>query len=434
MTPRPLRILQLCRNERKASFDRRTLRECCTDIQVTTKGVDTARMLAAPGAILPDVIVCDQQLEDIDGNRFCAILNLHPALCRIPVLLLLPNETALIDLKAHGTDAAALLTRPFTVQALRDHVLALAAMQPPEESPGGTDTGRFSAALATCGALLRHPETSGDFARVGMECLEQEQWTGAIHAFGRALDMGGPDGDVLLGLSHAWRRRGSEEKFLAFLAQAGDAFVLRQSWEKARSATKLLLDNDPAARNPFLSRAQRLLKRGNTIQAAQVILQCLEVTPGKDICERIAQTCSAMGHPEQALEILRKALESRLGDFGRQLVAAIAARLKDIVRENEIHRWKSSLERLANPAQPEPALRRKGTGLAPEPPPDENGSALLVPPWEGTPRPYTTPADFAASEGAPPSSTGIQGLGDLMAVFRCTWKLMAGKDPGTTTG
>jgi DNA-binding response OmpR family regulator len=83
------------------------------------EGLNTAR------AALPEVIVLDEELPDLDGPSVCGILRAQPSTREIPIILLAVSAKAL-SRTAHRSDAPQSLTRTRAADALRHHLL-----QPP---------------------------------------------------------------------------------------------------------------------------------------------------------------------------------------------------------------------------------------------------------------------------------------------------------------
>lgn len=352
--PQPLHILLLCESEAMAALDRRALREAGADrVECITSGVAAARMLAgldpAPPSFQPDVAVCSQRLSDMDGEQFCAILRLHPLLLDLPILLILPNDSEVEQLKTLGCGASALLARPYSISLLKSHLDSLAAsrasLEQLDKAGRLADTKDFDNALATYGILLkpvRHPE---DFFRVGMQCLEQHKWNNAINAFQRALRGALIQGKAELGMAAAWRGKGDMGRYRHYLAQAASTFVRARQWNRARAVYARLLQEDPSARSPFLSEAMQCMRSGDYDKAADILAQGYEVTPRQQISEKIAQMCLAAEEPQSMLQNMETSLERSLGADAEALAVEVRCTLDGLVKEAEAKRLEDAAER-----------------------------------------------------------------------------------------
>ncbi len=362
MTSRsPLSVLLLSESESLAALDRRALRDAgVTRIRVLTSGSQAARILAglSPDSqdFQPDIIVCSQKLADMDGEQFCAILRLHPRLLATPVLLILPNDSEVEQLRTLGCGASALLGRPYSVTALRDQLATLAAslarMTQLQQAARYTDTRAFDAALSTYGILLKPVRQPEDYFRVGMQCLQQHRWNNALNAFQRALRNAQIKGEAELGMAAAWKGKGDLSRFRFWLARAADTFVRAQRWHRARAAYARLLQDDPSARSPFLSQARQLMLQGRYEEAADTLAQGFAVTPRGQVCEKIAQTCLSADEPERMLRDLEASLEHVMGAQGNRLSDDIRDSLDSLAREQEAHRRQAAAERQRKAARP----------------------------------------------------------------------------------
>ena len=227
-------VLLLSESEALAALDRRALRDAgVARIRVMTSGIQAARILAGLATdsqgFQPDIIVCGQKLADMDGEQFCAILRLHPRLLAVPILLILPNDSEVEQLRTLGCGASALLGRPYSVTSLKEQLVTLAASQPRltqlQQAARYTDTKAFDAAVATYGILLKPVRQPEDYFRVGMQCLQQNRWNNAINAFQRALRNAQIKGEAELGMAVAWKGKGDLSRFRAWLAKAAATFV-----------------------------------------------------------------------------------------------------------------------------------------------------------------------------------------------------------------
>lgn len=355
MTSRsPLSVLLLSESEQLAALDRRALRDAgVARIRLLTSGIQAARILAglAPDNqdFQPDIIVCGQKLADMDGEQFCAILRLHPRLLAMPVLLILPNDSEVEQLRTLGCGASALLGRPYSVAALRDQLVTLAASQPHlmqlQQAARYADTRAFDEALSTYGILLKPVRQPEDYFRVGMQCLQQNRWNNAINAFQRALRNAQIKGEAELGMAVAWKGKGDLSRFRFWLARAADTFVRARRWHRARAVYARLLQDDPSAKSPFLSQARQLMRQGLYDEAADTLAQGFEVTPRCQVSDKIAQTCLTADEPERMLHALEASLGRVMGAQGNRLSDEIRESLDALAREQEARRRQSAVER-----------------------------------------------------------------------------------------
>ncbi len=347
----PVRVLLLSESEAFAGFDKRALREAgVQDVQCLTSGVAAARALAkacAKDSPLP-VVISSHKLSDMDGERFCAIVRLHPLLRTLPVLLILSSKSEAEQLKMLGCGASALLWRPYSIDALTARLVFLEAARRGEirrDKTEGGDTRDFDDALATCGMLLKPVRQPEDFFQAGMRCLRQEQWSSAISAFQHAMRGDLAPGKAELGMALAWKGRGDQVRYRQYLADAAAIFVQAQQWQRARAACMQLFQADAAAKNPFLALAIQHLGQGDHDGAAEILSQGLEVTPRAQVSERIALFCMAADDPQALLHALTAGLEKRLGAQAHHIGDEIREALHALAQERETRKRKESAEK-----------------------------------------------------------------------------------------
>ena len=352
--PRQIHVLLLSESESMAALDRRALREVGADrIEGLTSGVAAARILAgldeAPPAFQPDVVVCSQRLSDMEGEQFCAILRLHPMLLDMPVLLVLPHDSEVEQLRTLGCGASALLARPYSIDQLKAHLDFLVATRPIlddlDKASQLTSTRAFDDALATYGILLKPIRQPDDYFRVGMQCLEQRKWNSAINAFQRAMRGALIQGKAELGMAAAWKGKGDMVRYKYYLSQAAATFVRARQWNRARAVYGRMLQEDPNARSPFLSEALQQMRQGNYDQAAGILAQGYEVTPRQQITERMAQICLAADTSAEMLANMEACLEQALGADAEALSAEIRTTLENLAIEAESKKLEDAAER-----------------------------------------------------------------------------------------
>ena len=95
---------------------------------------------------LPDLIVCDVVMPDVDGYGICESVRSHPVLCHTPVLLISGIVNGAVLDRAARVRSSAVLRKPFTADDLTrkvDELLAARSVAPAEPEafePRGTDS------------------------------------------------------------------------------------------------------------------------------------------------------------------------------------------------------------------------------------------------------------------------------------------------------
>jgi CheY-like chemotaxis protein/predicted regulator of Ras-like GTPase activity (Roadblock/LC7/MglB family) len=116
-----------------------------------TKGLEVIAASSGAEAIerldssLPDLIVCDVVMPDVDGYGICESVRSHPVLCHTPVLLISGIVNGAVLDRAARVRSSAVLRKPFTADDLTrkvNELLAARSVAPAEPEvfePRGTD-------------------------------------------------------------------------------------------------------------------------------------------------------------------------------------------------------------------------------------------------------------------------------------------------------
>lgn len=463
-------VMLLCASDDYAAIEKRALRDAgVKDVRLFTSGAQAARILAglekSPDDFRPDIIICAQKLADMDGEQFCAIIRLHPLLLALPILLILPSGNEAEQLRTLGCGASGLLGRPYTVDELLDQLSALSSarmrLEKLEQAARHADTRAFDEAVATYGSLLKPARQPEDFFRVGMRCLQESKWNNALNAFQRALRSAQIKGEAELGMACAWRGKGDQRRFRAWLARAADTFVQARRWHTARVSFARLLQDDPGARNPYLKHAKQLIGSGQMDEAAEMLAQGFEVSPRLQFRNKLVQTCLAHDEPKAMLDALESSLEKIMGSKGNGLADAVRANLDILVYEQREQRRLASLDRQWHMSRKLSEMRRDADapGQIQAPEQDVTVPSSPVPSEVPAPPPLTlaksdaqttfrdrgaahmTPADITDSadredeevragerlseiEATSGLFAGSPRLNELLSVIKLTWKLM----------
>jgi len=104
------------------------------DIEIITAN-DAPTALHQLQALLPDVVVADAALPEIDGFQLCHRIRETAALRHIPVVLLTSNFAAYDSVKGERVGVTSYLSKPFEMEALRQLIQQLLAATSPRAAP-----------------------------------------------------------------------------------------------------------------------------------------------------------------------------------------------------------------------------------------------------------------------------------------------------------
>ncbi len=441
-------VLLLSQDAALSSIDRHSLRQIgVAEITCMTSGAEAARWLADENNLPVSgktVVVCNETLADMSGEKFCGILRLHPRLLALPVLLILSNDGELEQLKALGCGASAMLVRPYSLNVLRQALRALnqtdaaARLKRGDEMAGTRD---FDKALETYAGVLQQTYSAEDHLKAGMRCLHERKWNNALQAFQKALTSETIRAEAELGMAVAWRGKGDERQFCHWLACATKTFIRARNWQRARTTYARLMQADPEAHDPYFSQARRLIRRRRYSDAAETLAERLQISIERGICEEFAKICLAADAPDVMLELLLEMLESVLGEGSLPVRAELRAAYEDEKRRLELFRQQAARERQAALSRRiTPPAAPAGEQAQETPSPQTEASASLAA-KDGGKAGGKPPADSMNADDAPnalhaiapltPAEMGIapmpdassSRLYDLLAVVRHTWRL-----------
>ena len=109
-----------------------------------TKGLEVIAASSGAEAIerldssLPDLIVCDVVMPDVDGYGICESVRAHPVLCHTPVLLISGIVNGAVLDRAARVRSSAVLRKPFTADDLTrkvDELLSARSVAPAAPDP-----------------------------------------------------------------------------------------------------------------------------------------------------------------------------------------------------------------------------------------------------------------------------------------------------------
>lgn len=212
-------VLLLARHEDHAAVDRQSLRRMgLRAIRIMTSGVEAVRVLSGKQQLaddlpFPDLVLCDEQLSDMSGQEFLALLRSHPRLATFPVIMSLVHDTPAIRRELGELASSGVLVRPYSGDAFLNQLARAAAMHPPKKNPShwfadAAQTGAFELALSRFTLSRRvSDQAAGQWFRQGLLAMRQEQWEDASVAFQQALKEQAGHADAMKGLTLALRKR-----------------------------------------------------------------------------------------------------------------------------------------------------------------------------------------------------------------------------------
>ena len=115
------------------------------EVLSASSGVDAMERI---GSAMPDIVVCDVVMPDVDGYRICEFVRTHPSLSETPVLLISGIVNSAVLERAAQVRSSAVLRKPFTADDLARKVDELLAARSRSAAPAGLPAGESDEMVA----------------------------------------------------------------------------------------------------------------------------------------------------------------------------------------------------------------------------------------------------------------------------------------------
>jgi CheY-like chemotaxis protein len=131
-------------------------------------------------AHMPDVILLDLRLPDLDGYAVCRLLRQKPQTQRIPVVIITASDDPALNRHAYAAGAQACLPKPFRKEALVTAIEAVLAGRGRSTSPSGRGKGRSPSGEPKGRAMAW--ETRGPYRGflIWVKQLDATRWAAAV--------------------------------------------------------------------------------------------------------------------------------------------------------------------------------------------------------------------------------------------------------------
>lgn len=302
-----IQILLLARNEDFAAIDRQTLRTIhIKNIQFMESGIKAASNLANKflhQQKQPDCIICHEQLKDMTGEAFINILQLHPTLSRIPIVMTVPSNTPENQQATYAT-----LQRPYSPTRLLQtiHTAKNKVMAVPETT--STSTVAFESALDYLQQEKKDTKNTlyEDAYKKGLQAIRNKDWDEAIHQLTFIVTRQPEHTNALLLLATAWKGKGNQKKYTNNLRILLHCYVTSHQWKQAQTINNSLIKSMGKNFNPLYNEAYEFLCLGNISNAAQAII--FGYTPSQDVLmyEKLSLGCLATSDPQDTAKKLQE--------------------------------------------------------------------------------------------------------------------------------
>ncbi len=350
-------VLIVGNRESHARTDRKCLRSLGAGrAAMLASGAEAAKLAAGSP---PRLLVCDESLDDMQALEFIRLLRLHPDLQELPVLMLSQDNTREAVLQAMQAGCSDYLLRPYSLAGFSRKVRA--ALEgglrhgDPDTEPS---VEAFEAELLR---LTSEPEPEEDpLERVlqdAVSLLRSKDFKKARERFRQALEFEPDNPTAHHGLGRCWLAMGHPEQARESLRTAADSYMRKGMHLRAKAVFEELRKRDPDAKDPLSSSVEGLLRNGEVVAAAQLVLGAHnEQQLPENFMQHVSRACHLTKDPMGTARRLCDALEEQGG-----LAPATAMRGKLLAsmanKERSRRTYEAIAERKENTLEPTSNLR-----------------------------------------------------------------------------
>ena len=276
------------------------------------------------------VVLCDEELSDMSGLEFLALVRLHPRLAALPVIALSRDNTLEAVLQAMDAGCAGYLIRPYSLRSFTRNMRRVMGPLPGREwAPGHGEEQEegqaFRQALEALVPQPPEPDPAGELCARGEAHLAGGRLDEAVACFGKAAQADPLAAAAHQGLARAWKAKGRPDLHRRALRDASVAMLGAGRREDARKAVAGLRKAAPDAQNPVLDAAGDMVRRNEYVPAARLYAQALGLRePEEHILSHVARNCHFTSDPIHSARAMSQELAAT-GHFAE--APAIYARI-----------------------------------------------------------------------------------------------------------
>jgi DNA-binding NarL/FixJ family response regulator len=300
--------------------------------QRLTLGASFASGLEAFGYLCSnpcDIILCDNNIGDMDSRSFLRLLKKNATLKQIPVVMVTAENDRNAVLDAIAAGCAGYILRPYSVDTFERHVgtaLKLTTFTEIEEQQISDAKqllamGRYDDAIEEFEEILALHDEAQQYYDMGCRYLLRQKFGKAIVSFNKAIKINELFAEAYQGLAEAFRGKGDMEGYERYLKKAADTYAQFDRLEEVKELFIEILKVDSTAVNPFNTLGVRLRRNGDLQGAVRAYQQALEISPGdENIYFNLSKAYYLLEERDKGMEALVTALRINGGfDEARDL-------------------------------------------------------------------------------------------------------------------
>jgi len=300
--------------------------------QRLTLGASFASGLEAFGYLCSnpcDIILCDNNIGDMDSRSFLRLLKKNATLKQIPVVMVTAENDRNAVLDAIAAGCAGYILRPYSVDTFERHVgtaLKLTTFTEIEEQQISDAKqllamGRYDDAIEEFEEIIALHDEAQQYYDMGCRYLLRQKFGKAIVSFNKAIKINELFAEAYQGLAEAFRGKGDMDGYERYLKKAADTYAQFDRLEEVKELFIEILKVDSTAINPFNTLGVRLRRNGDLQGAVRAYQQALEISPGdENIYFNLSKAYYLLEERDKGMEALVTALRINGGfDEARDL-------------------------------------------------------------------------------------------------------------------
>ena len=266
-----------------------------------------------------DLILCDSDLQDMEGLQFLQQIRCQTEICSLPVIMVTPENRRNKVLDAIAAGCNGYVLRPYSEKTFERHINAARQVEQIyeieneqlAEAKDLVSRGEFDEGLELYSDLVAMEDEAQKYYDLGCQHLVDQKYGKAIIAFKRAIKINELFAEAYSGMANAYKGKGDIESYKQYLKKAADIHAQFDRLEKTKELFIEILKHDKDSVNPYNTLGVSLRKKGDYDGAVHAYKQGLKITDDENIKYNLSKALYYKGDREQALAVLNEALEKR---------------------------------------------------------------------------------------------------------------------------
>ncbi len=283
-------------------------------LRVFNSGGDAAGYLGQQGV---DIIILDSELGDMDGCKLMRIARKMTLHRKTPMIMITLDAQKDAVLEAIAAGCTGYVLRPYSAETLKRHLIMAEQLQrfseiemeQLQQAKELVQQGDFDDAIEEFEEILSLQDEAQKYYDMGCDYLIKLKYGKAIISFDKALKINDLFAEAYQGLAEAYKGKGDQEKYKAYLQKSAEIHAQFDRMEEAKAIFIEILRHDTKAPNPYNTLGVRLRRNGDYSGAVHAYKRALEITPlDENILFNLSKAFHYLGDRKEAQVRLTQAL------------------------------------------------------------------------------------------------------------------------------